>query len=188
MYTMGTSAYDLDRWGALPEIEIPAEPKRRERPPREVTAPPTEETREKVATRTRTREAKRQSVSVFGVLGCMVVMGLLLMIVLSHMQLALISSEMAQLEGQISSLRERGGYLQSAHESAFGLLEVERFAREELGMVDAVRGQMVFIGSGAMGDTAEVLRVEEESYYGLIEHMSGLIGILRESWSSIFGR
>jgi len=185
---MGTSAYDLDRWGALPEIEIPEEPRRRERPPREVTAPPTERTKEKVNTRTRAREASRQSISLFGVLGCMVVLALLLLMVLSHMQLALISSEMAQLEGQVSALQERSAYLQSAHESAFGLMEVERFAREELGMVDAVRGQMVFIGSGAMGDTAEVIRVEEEPYYGLIEHMSGLFGILRESWSSIFGR
>jgi len=112
-----------------------------------------------------------------------------MLIVLSHMQLAMISSEMVDLERQMSRLRTENIELQMAHEAAFGLVEVERFAREELGMVDATRGQVVFIGSGITGDTAEVLRVNEtSSTYGLFEHITGLFGVLRESWSSIFGR
>jgi len=113
---------------------------------------------------------------------------LLLMIVLSHMQLAVISSEMGQLEREMSTLRAEGLVLQAEHDHAFSQNEVERIARQELGMVDATRGQIVFIGSGISGDVAEVLRVEEESNHGLLDHMAGLFGTLRESWSSIFGR
>jgi len=183
---MGTSAYDLDRLAALPEIAPREAPQRRER---EVAAPPTERTRERVNTRTKAREARRQGVSVFGVLGCMLAGALLLLIVLSHMQLAVVSSEMASSERQMTLLRVEGVELQSAHDHAFGQVEVERFAREELGMVDAARGQVIFIGSGITGDTAEVLRAEETGTgYGLLEHIAGLFGGLRESWSSIFGR
>jgi len=109
------------------------------------------------------------------------------MIVLSHMQLAVISSEMVQLERQMSELQTEGTYLQRIHEDAFSSAEVDRFAREELGMVDTARGQVVFIGSGASGDVAEVLRVDEESSYGLVDYMSEFFGTLREAWSSIRG-
>jgi len=184
-YAVGTSAYDLERLGALPEIQAPEWYDER---PRTITAPPTERTRERVDTRTRTRVARRQTVSLFGVLGCLVAGMLLLMIVLSHMQLAVLSSELGQLDREMSGLREEAIHLQAAHESAFSLAEVERFAREELGMVEAARGQIVFIGSSIGGDVAEVLHVENSApSYSLLDHMAGLLGILQESWSSIFG-
>jgi len=194
---MGSSAYDLDRWGALPEIEIAEEPRRRERP-EEALPPPGEEVRRQGGAKTRARTqaqpqaqvhavGRRQTVSTFGVFGCLVVGALLLLIVLSHMQLAVISSEMAQLEGRISTLREDGLYLQGVHENAFSAAAVERFAREELGMVEAVQGQMVFIGGVITGDVAEVLRMEEAVDYGLLDHVAGFVGTLRASWGSIFG-
>jgi len=112
----------------------------------------------------------------------------LVMIVLSHMELAMVSSEMGRLGREMSSLRAEELYLQAAHETAFGD-EALRFAREELGMVEAARGQIVFIGSGIGGDVAEVLRVEDtQSVAGFFDHMAGLAHGLRESWSSIFGR
>ena len=180
-YTAGTSAYDLDRWGALPEIEIPEGPRPRERERTHVVAPPSEQTRERVNTRTKAREAKRQSVSKFAVLGGMVVGVLLLMIVLSHMQLAMISHEMVELERQMGDLREETVHLRIAHENAFGRVEVERFARDELGMVEAARGQMVFIGSSLAGDVAEIIRVEEVAIESrsFLDHAAGLFTYLR---------
>jgi len=181
---IGTSAYDLERLAALPEIAVQEEAEQRARP-RPATAPQSE--RRRVSAKKAARRAARHRVPVFGILGAMVVGTLLLMIVLSHMQLSVISSEMAQLERQMSALRSESAYLQLAHEEAFSQAEVERFAREELGMVDITRGQMVFIGSGISGDVAEILRVDETPSYGLIAHVAGLFETLRESWSSIRG-
>ena len=191
-YTAGSSAYDLDRVGALPEIEYeyPEEPRRRERP-RPAPDPSPERVGGRVAARVKeeVRASRRQTVPVFGIFGCLVAGMLLLLVVLSHMQLALISSEIVQMERRMSGLRAEAVELQANHEIVFAAAEVERFAREELGMSDATRGQVVFIGSSVTGDVAEVLRTEEpQSFYGMVDHVGGLFGILQDSWGSIFGR
>ena len=163
---MGTSAYELERWGALPEI--PEAPRREAHPHEQEAA------RTQVQPR---RRAGRQSVTAFAVMGWMLVCVLLLLVVLSHMQLAMISHEMGQLDRQRAALTEEGRHLQTVHETAFGI-EAERIAREELGMVEAARGQVVFIGSN-IGDTAEVLQGTEDVVpeTGLFTH---LVGLLRE--------
>ena len=169
---MGTSAYELERWGALPEI---GEAPRREDRAWEA-APPREAVRTQVRGQTR---AQRQSVSAFAVMGWLLVCILLLLVVLSQLQLAMISDEMGQLDRQRMALEEAGRNLREVHETAFGI-EAERIAREELGMVDAARGQVVFIGS-SLGDAAEVLQVaaeeETQAVTGLFTH---LVGLLRE--------
>jgi len=169
-YVTGTSAQELERLAALPEI--PEEPLRRER----VEASPRERAR------TRAMVRPRQSISKFGVFGFLLVCVMLLMVVLSHMQLAMISHEMGLLERELGNLREEAIDLQMAHEGAFGYLELERFARDELGMVDAARGQIVFIGS-SVGDGAEILRVETESSgsgLSFLHHLMGLFETLQE--------
>jgi len=118
----------------------------------------------------------RQSVTGFAVVGGMLVFVMLLLIVLSHMQLAVVSHEIGQLEQRVFTLQEETHHLRIAHEAAFNPEVVEQFAREELGMVDATRGQVVQIGSSA-GDVAEVLHVEQTQDTGLFTH---LVGLLRE--------
>jgi len=190
-YTAGSSAYDLDRLGALPEIEYPDdEPQHRGRP-RPASDPSPERVGGRAAAREKAenRETRRQTVPVFGILGCLVAGALFLMIVLSHLQLAMLSSEMVQMERQMTNLRIEAVDLQVAHGIAFSATEIERFAREELGMVDATRGQVVFIGSSMAGDVAEIIRVDEpQSFYGFPSHVASLFGILQDSWGSIFGR
>lgn len=167
--TMGTSAYDLDRFSALPEIA--ETPRRAER---EVEAlRPRESTRQRVRTQKR---AARQSVSGFAIMGGAVVCIMLLLVVLSHMQLAMISSEMSRLDRQASNLRAEASELRTAHEIAFSQEVVETFARGELGMVDATPGQIVIVGS-SRHDVAEVLHVPEARETGLFTH---LLGLLRE--------
>ena len=176
--TMGTSAYDLDRLAALPELApeyIPEEPRRQGRPYR-AEAPP--DRRRRPVSKREAKRAARFRMPVFGILGTLLVGALLVMIVLSHMELAMISSEIGQLDREMSSLRAEAIHLQAAHEAAFGY-EALRFAREELGMVEAARGQIVFIGSNS-GDMAEVLHVPHTvsaQETGLFTH---LVGLLRE--------
>jgi len=168
---MGTSAYDLDRLSALPEIGgIPYHGEREyegeaERP------------REQARPRTRVRKrAARQSVTGFAVLGWAVVIVMLLLVVLSHMQLAVVSHEMARLDRQANLLQEEAQQLRVAHEMAFHPETVELFARYELGMVDATRGQVVVIGSTTT-DVSEILHVTPTEETGLFTH---LVGLLRE--------
>ncbi|MCL2827808.1 MAG: hypothetical protein FWD99_03635 [Oscillospiraceae bacterium] len=174
--TMGSSAYDLERIGALPEF--PAYPQEERVPER--AAPPSEKAR--VRTRTRAKTAQRQSVSKFAILGSVVVAALLLLVVLSHLQLAMISHEMVGLEGQLAGLREESVQLQIAYASAFNQTDVERFAREQLGMVDASPGQVFHLGA-VLGDTAEILEIVDERDHGILSHLAGLFGSLKEYFS-----
>jgi len=163
---MGTSAYDLDRLSALPDFQE-YEEQIQEAHPREMERP-----RPQPQKRTR---AERQSVTGFAVLGWMVVCVLLLLVVLSHMQLAMVSNEMARLDRQRAVLATEAQELQALHELAFGE-EAFRIATEELGMVEAARGQVVIIGGGA-GDVAEVVYAAEVTDGGVISY---LLGLLRE--------
>jgi len=164
---MGTSAYDLDRLVALPEI---TEAPRRTAQEEEVLRP-----RESTRVRTRTRKrAARQSVSGFAIMGGTTVCIMLLLVVLSHMQLAVISQEMGRLDRQTTSLRAEASELRMMHEIAFGQETVEAFAREELGMVDATRGQLVIVGSNNH-DVAEVVHAPESPGTGIFAHLVGLL-------------
>ena len=163
--TMGTSAYDLDRFGALPELA--------EDPNRAEDLRPRESVRAREQARKRTG---RQSISGFAIFGGAVVCIMLLLVVLSHMQLAMISTEMGRLDRQASSLRAQAYELQLVHEVVFSQEAVEAFARDELGMVDAAPGQVVIVGSNS-NDVAEVLYTPETRETGIFTH---LVGLLRE--------
>ena len=175
---MGTSAYELERLGALPEF--PDLPQEQHTP--ELAAPPSEGVRTRVRARARARDAQRQSVSKFAMLGAIVVAAMLLMVVLSHLQLAVISHEMVELEGQLAELTEEAIQLQVAYEIAFNQAHVEHFAREELGMVDASASQVFHIGA-VLGDTAQILEVPDDRDHGVLAHLANLFGSLREYFS-----
>ena len=166
--TAGTSAYDLDRFGALPEIaEDPRQAGREEG------------LRSRESSRARAQAQKRagrQSISGFAIMGGAVVCIMLLLVVFSHMQLAMISTEMGRLDRQAARLRTEAYELQLAHETVFSQEAVEAFARGELGMVDAAPGQVVFVGSNNH-DVAEILYVPEARETGIFTH---LVGLLRE--------
>jgi len=164
---MGTSAYDLDRLGVLPEI---AEAPRRSAREEEALRP-----RESTRVRTRTRQrAARQSVSGFAILGGAAVCIMLLLVVLSHMQLAMVSQEIGRLDRQATNLRAEATELRISHEIAFGQEAVEAFAREELGMVDATWGQLVIVGSSSQ-DVAAVVHAPETRETGIFTHLMGLL-------------
>jgi len=181
---MGTSAYDWDRFGALPEIDF-GEEAWQQPEPEYAEVPPVAEPQRRPAS----KRATRQRTPVFGIFAALVIGMLLVMVVLSHMELAMVSSEIGQLDREANRLRAEEIELQVAHDRIFGS-EMEQFAREELGMVEAARGQIVLLSNGVGGDFAEVLRVpeEEQTVAGFFDHLRGLTGTLRDSWGSIFGR
>lgn len=166
-YYSGTAARDLDHLLALPEIDLDQwqdEPLREEKRETQVRRQPKKQV----------QTAKKQSVTGFAILGAMGITMLLLLVVLSHVQLAVLSSEVMQLEQSLNTLSAEATRLQGAHDLAFHTTQVERFAREELGMVDAVRGQVIFLESSTI-DTARVIVPVEESSQGLFRHLIGLL-------------
>jgi len=167
-YYSGTAARDLDYLLALPEIDFDTwqdEPT------------PQEEVRRQPVPKKKVRPARGQSITGFAVVGYLFISMLLLLVVLSHLQLAVLSSEIQQFENQVHTLTEESFRLQAAHDLAFHTSTVERFAREELGMVNAVSGQMVFVESNSV-DTARVVAVAQESDsggQGFFGHLFGLL-------------
>jgi len=177
--TAGTSAYELERLerlSALPEIYDNSG--QYERSGAYVAPYEGEDADANTRTRSQAR-VQRQTVSKFAVLGALLVGILALMVVLSHMQLAVISSEMVGLERQMADLQEEAIHLRIAHETVFGTAAVERYAREELGMVDIARGQITYIGSSTQ-NMAEILRVEEVSDDGIVRYFVDFFDLMME--------
>ena len=182
---MDTSAYDLERIGALPEFpeitrEREREQDRRQRERRrEAIAPPSEETRARVRARQKTRAAERQGISRFAVAGYLVTVLALTMVVLAHVELTVVSGEIVQLEQQLSVLQEEHALLQVAYGQTFSQVEIERFAREELGMMEAAWSQIGH-AAGRGGDTVEILALETERQGGFLGGLAGFFGSLVE--------
>ena len=184
---MDTSAYNLERIAALPELpeigrerEAEQERRRRERERRrEAVAPPSEQTRTRVQERRVARERARQGISKFAVVGYLAVVIMLTLVVLAHMELAVVSGEIVQLEGQLAVLQEEQISLQVAYNQTFSQLEIERFAREELGMMEAAWGQMIHAEERG-GGTVEVLGTSAPEGGGFFAAVAGFFGSVVE--------
>ena len=180
---METSAYDLDRLGAppmLPDIshEREQEQERRERR-REAMGLPSEETRKRIKAQEAARRKERQGISKFAVVGYIIVIVMLAQVVLAHVALIEISGEIVQLERQLNTLQKEQGLLQVAYQQVFTQVEVERFAREELGMMEASWGQIGYTSASA-GGRVELFTIETPERYGLLERVAGFFGSIME--------
>ena len=183
---MDTSAYELERLGALPELpDITRErererERRRERDQRrEAVAPPSKETRARVKARNDARVKTRQGISRFAVLGYLTVVIMLTLLVLAHVEMTVVSGEIVQLERQLAALQQEQASLQAAYGQTFSQVEIERIAREELGMMDAAWSQIGHAGGGP-GGRVEILAVNPEESAGVFSRVTGLFASLVE--------
>jgi len=102
-------------------------------------------------------------ISVFAVLGTLFVSILMIFVVLAQVNHNETAGEAARLNTQLIELTERHRALELAFESAIDIKEVERFARDELGM-SRPNAQQVIVISTTPRDTAMV--VDNGEYYG----------------------
>jgi len=121
---------------------------------------------ERVRQRERARAAdaaqSTQAVSLFAIVGTVVVSALMLFVVLAHISYSEIASESARLNAQLSALNEQHRRLEITFESVVCMNEIERYARDVLGMSRPGIGQSgIFLGSAA--DRAEVLAAPANS-------------------------
>ena len=119
--------------------------------------------RERRLEKTKAVEAVKTApgISVFAALGTMFVAVLMVFVVLAQINYNETAGETARLNIQLSELSERHRVLELAFERAIDINEIERFARDELGMSRPDAGQVIVISTQAR-DSAFVVESEEE--------------------------
>jgi len=146
----GTSAYELEHVGAIPEIPL-ERPRRRVYPEtgkRVKVNPQTEERlREWARERSAARTVTKQSVSPFAVVGFFCIGIMLVILLASYIQLTELSAESARLETELSELNDTAQKLNIAYTSAFNMAEIESYARNNLGMSEPSSSQIYYLES-----------------------------------------
>ena len=114
-------------------------------------------------------------VSMFAILGSIVVGVLMIFTVLAQVSYNEVANESVRLSSQLSTLEEQERRLEIAFESVVDMKEVERYARDVLGMSKPETEQVAVIQS-VQRDTAEVVggRVVDESLRGFGKFLSSL--------------
>ncbi|MCL2366581.1 MAG: cell division protein FtsL [Oscillospiraceae bacterium] len=115
-------------------------------------------------------------VSLFAILGTVVVAVLMFLVILAQISYAQIAAENARLGAQLSALNEQHRRLEITFESVMDMNEVERYARDVLGMSRPSAGQTVII-SGVGMDRAEVLAPPQQ---GALREFGSFISSLLE--------
>lgn len=183
---VGSSAYDLERIGAIPEIpfdhprEFPKRiPDHRER--ERVNVRPETEERVKERARTRSREKARQGqyISVFAVVGTMAVVVMVFLVILSYIQLAVTTDEISALESQLGELNEEQTTLKVEHDSTFNLREVEDYARNVIGMTEPAEGQIFYLESD-IEDRAVILDQKAVKDFGILSAITSFFSSIVE--------
>ena len=107
----------------------------------------------------RAREVAAQktvTVSLFAIFGTVFVGVLLFFVVLAHISYSELTSETVRLNEQLEELTEQERRLEIMFESAIDMKEVERYARDTLGMSKPSAEQVVIV-YGQTVDTAEII-------------------------------
>ncbi len=151
----GDLAYDLDWELRERELRHAGEaPRRRE----EVAAP---KTQTKVRSVSKVQVRERQSVSAFAVLGFAAVIGLAVMVLMSYVQLMMLSSDTVALKAQLAELETENVTLTAQYERMFDLASVKE-AAQAAGMSKPSASQIYYIDLSG-GDSAVVYQQEEPS-------------------------
>ena len=114
--------------------------------------------REHTRTRVRVKEAERRApgVSLFAVFGTVFAGVLMFFVVLAQISFSGVANETVRLNAQLDELMEQERRLEILFESAIDMKEVERYARDTLGMPKPDADQVIVIRS-APEDIAEIL-------------------------------
>lgn len=171
---VGSSAYELERVGAIPEIPL----ERQRRIPRE-RVPVRPETGERTRERAGAKAKQRQYVSVFAVVGTVCVCVMLLLVLISYIQLAVLTNETAGMEAQLSQLKEDASLMEVEYDRAFSLNDVEDYARNILGMTKPAQGQTYYI-ENSLKDEATILDQGALKDFGVLGSIASFFSSIME--------
>ena len=110
-------------------------------------------------TRTRVRVRERQQVSVGAVAGFAAVIGMLVVMLMSYVQLTVLAADTVTLKNQLETLEAEHAALSAQYEQMFDLAPV-REAAEAAGMAKPGASQICYLDLGE-GDSAVVYQQEE---------------------------
>lgn len=150
----GSLAHDLDWVVRERELEHAGEAPRREEYVR-----PARKTRTETKTRVQVRE--RQHVSVLTLAGFAAVLGMAVLVLMSYIQLTMLSADTVSLQKQLSVLETENVRLTARYEQLFDLAAVQE-AAEAAGMVKPVSSQICYVDLSE-GDSAVVYRREDST-------------------------
>ena len=118
-------------------------------------------------------------ISVFAVLGTVFVSVLMVFVVLAQINFNETAGETARLSAHLRDLSEKHRVLELSFESVIDIKEVERYARDELGMSRPDSSQVVVI-SATPRDTAMVVNTgQERGMQGFGEFLRSLTNYFR---------
>ena len=122
---------------------------------------------------------KTQSVSVIAVAGTLIVAVLMIFVVLAQIYYNDAVRETVRLNAQLTELSERQRSLELAFVSAIDIREVERFARDELGMTRPDAGDVIFLNSAVRDSAVVVEQTEENNTESFISFLVSLTDYFR---------
>ena len=162
----GNLAHDLDWEIKERQLRHAGEAPRRVE---EIIAPP--RTEKKVQTRTTVQVREREQLSYFSVAGFAVAIGLALMVLMSYVQLTVLSADTVALKNELSQLQTQNVSLTTQYERMFDLTSVKT-ASEEAGMKKPSNSQIYYVDLSG-GDSAVVYQQEQPNILaGMLNSLS----------------
>ena len=152
----GDLAYDLDR-----EVRERALRHAGEAPRHQTAVEAVPKAKPRVRSLSKAQVRQRQKVSVLSVLGVGAAIGLAVMVLMSYIQLTIISDEVVSLQNQLEELQTENVTLTAQHEQMFDLATVKEVA-EAAGMSKPSSSQIYYIDLSE-GDSAVVYQQEESN-------------------------
>jgi len=127
------------------------------------------------------REVKRvPGISVFAVIGTLIISVLMVFVVLAQVNYNEAASEAVRLSTQLRELSEKHRTLELAFETSIDIKEIERIARDELGMSRPDAAQIIIVNA-VPRDTAMVITEEsDDSTQGFIDFLKSLTNYFRK--------
>ena len=147
---------------AAPAREVHPEDVHHEEGHRPLEAPQSQERiRQRAKAKAAAATQSKSGISFFALVGSVVVTAMMILVVLAQITYSQTTSEAARLSAQLAALNEQHRRLEITFESVIDMAEIERYARDVLGMTRPQSRQTAVIQS-ASGDRAEVLAVSEQ--------------------------
>jgi len=156
---------------AAPAREIFDEPETR---PEEIPLPQ-ERTLQRQKARAAAVAQRVPGISLFAILGSLTAAVLMIFVMLAQISYNEVAAETVKLNAQLQELTEQQKKLEIAYENVIDMKEIERYARDVLGMSKPEADQIAIIHSTPI-DRAEVIGASDESSLnGFGEFISSLL-------------
>jgi len=130
--------------------------------------------------RAKRAEKTAPGISIFAILGALFVAVLMVFVVLAQINYNETAAESVRLSMHINELSEKHRALELSFESAVEIKEVERFARDELGMSRPDAGQIIIISSTPRDSAIVISQGEDRGIQGFGNFIRSLTDYFRK--------